>query len=150
MTTTYIKILQRPTSLSGHHVLLAEERMADAVRKETAKSAENAESHPSVGNLAETEISGLDFSEGNQFKAGNLLSKPPKPRAILTSREAVAIFRHSLPAEGSSSLEIGIIGSGKRLSAIAVARIYGVNEKTVRDIWTGRTWYLQLDLNISN
>ena len=57
--------------------------------------------------------------------------KLSKPRAILTETQAVRIFaiKHS-PA----SLSI------KCSSAAHVSRMYGVNEKTVRDIWKGRTW----------
>jgi hypothetical protein len=47
-----------------------------------------------------------------------------KPRAVLTKSQAITIFqlKHKLP------------------SATKVARSYGVSEKTVRDIWTARTW----------
>ena len=55
-----------------------------------------------------------------------------KPRAILTSEKAVEIFSRSLPSTGSSSAE--------KPHATSVAREYGISEKTVRDIWTGRTW----------
>jgi hypothetical protein len=46
-----------------------------------------------------------------------------KPRARLSEDQVLAIFQ----ARDSAS-------------ATRVAVIYGVNEKTVRDIWTGRTW----------
>ena len=66
----------------------------------------------------------------------DLVSRPlainSKPRAILTSEKAVEIFSRSVPPTGSSSAE--------RPHATSVAREYGVSEKTVRDIWTGRTW----------
>ena len=52
-----------------------------------------------------------------------------KPRAILTSKQAVAIFQQKL-----SSVK------GTAPCAAAVARVYGVSEKAVRDIWKGRTW----------
>jgi hypothetical protein len=47
-----------------------------------------------------------------------------KPRAVLTKSQAITIFelKH------------------KSSSATKVARSYGVSEKTVRDIWTARTW----------
>jgi hypothetical protein len=48
-----------------------------------------------------------------------------KPRARLTEAEVLTIFR----MRGTSSS-----------SASWIAKCYGVNEKTVRDIWTGRTW----------
>ena len=47
-----------------------------------------------------------------------------KPQARLTATEAVEIFRCK-EANRSST---------------AVSKIYGVNEKTIRDIWRGRTW----------
>jgi hypothetical protein len=50
--------------------------------------------------------------------------KPAKPRAILSEDEAIQIFKAKalLP------------------SAPELARAFQVTEKTVRDIWTGRTW----------
>jgi hypothetical protein len=47
-----------------------------------------------------------------------------KPRAVLTKSQAITIFqlKHRLS------------------SATKVARSYSVSEKTVRDIWTARTW----------
>jgi hypothetical protein len=50
----------------------------------------------------------------------------PKPRAVLTKDQVRYIFRLSLSRE--------------RPSASHVARLYRVSEKTVRDIWTARTW----------
>ena len=47
-----------------------------------------------------------------------------KPRARLTEAQVIAIFQ----AKASAS------------SATKVAVVYGVSEKAVRDIWTGRTW----------
>jgi hypothetical protein len=48
----------------------------------------------------------------------------PKPRAVLTKSQAITIFQLKLNVS----------------SATKIARSYGVSEKTVRDIWTGRTW----------
>ena len=71
-----------------------------------------------------------------QGEEPDLVSRPlalnSKPRAILTSEKAVEIFSRSLTSTVSSSAE--------RPHATSVAREYGVSEKTVRDIWTGRTW----------
>ena len=61
-----------------------------------------------------------------------------KSRAILSSEEAVEIFLLALPNEASEASSQA--GARTRPSAIVVAREYGVSEKTVRDIWTGRTW----------
>jgi hypothetical protein len=47
-----------------------------------------------------------------------------KPRAVLTKSQAINIFQLK----------------HKSLSATKVARSNGVSEKTVRDIWTARTW----------
>ena len=70
-------------------------------------------------------------SEQPDFVSRPLLPNS-KPRAILTSEKAVEIFSRSLPSTGSSSAE--------KPHATSVAREYGISEKTVRDIWTGRTW----------
>ena len=60
-----------------------------------------------------------------------------KPRAVLTSDDAIRIFRVSLPSDLSNN---GGYHGTKRPSAVSVAREYNVSEKTVRDVWTGRTW----------
>ena len=60
-------------------------------------------------------------------------SKIPKPRAILTAQQAVHIFE--LKQRMSTSNR-----GNRSLSAAGVARVFSVNEKTVRDIWKGRTW----------
>ena len=61
-----------------------------------------------------------------------------KTRTILTLEQAAAIFmtRNS----DRSSLKT----KGKWLSSTKVASAFGVSEKTVRDIWTGRTWFHEL------
>ena len=56
--------------------------------------------------------------------AGNQSSQKLKPQARLSQAQAVAIFQTR----------------ASHKSAAKVANSYGVNEKTVRDIWTGRTW----------
>ena len=56
-----------------------------------------------------------------------------KPRAILTQDQAVEIFMLKPPALDSKS----------RKSSHRVAQKYNVSEKTVRDIWTGRTWHAE-------
>ena len=48
-----------------------------------------------------------------------------KPRAVLDPRQARAIF--ASPHRNNNS-------------AYAVARLFGVSEKAIRDIWSGRTW----------
>ena len=51
-------------------------------------------------------------------------SCPAKPRAVLTKSEVIAIFQSKLTHS----------------PATKVARLYGVSEKAIRDIWTARTW----------
>jgi hypothetical protein len=57
--------------------------------------------------------------------------KIAKPRAILTNAQVITIYRHKL-----ASLQPG----SARPCASAIAGLYGISEKAVRDIWTGRTW----------
>jgi hypothetical protein len=56
--------------------------------------------------------------------------RPQKRRAILTEQQAVDIF------ECRSTNSISMVVS----SASFVANRYGINERTVRDIWKQRTW----------
>ena len=53
-----------------------------------------------------------------------------KPRAVLTSEQAVAIF---LQRPNQKISQAGLSSE--------VARFYHVSDKTVRDIWRARTWY---------
>jgi hypothetical protein len=55
------------------------------------------------------------------------LATPVKTRKVLTTQDALAIF------QTKSSIS----------SATKVASFYGVSEKAIRDIWTGRTWAAQ-------
>jgi hypothetical protein len=50
-----------------------------------------------------------------------------KPRARLSERHVITIFQAKSPKTSAST-------------AAKVARVYGVSEKAIRDIWTGRTW----------
>jgi hypothetical protein len=63
-----------------------------------------------------------------------------KPRAVLTKEQVIDIFKLSK-----------VSSSGKiRPSAVSVAKDFNVSEKTIRDIWCGRTWHeetLPLDTN---
>ena len=61
--------------------------------------------------------------DGQSYLKGN-------GRAILTDEQAQEIFRKK-PSPHSKGRE----------RAAALARMYGVSIKTVRDIWVGRTWY---------
>ena len=63
-----------------------------------------------------------------------------KPRAVLTKEQVIEIFRYTLVLSSSK----------KRPTASSVAKLFRVSEKTIRDIWTARTWHietLQLDPN---
>jgi hypothetical protein len=76
-------------------------------------------------------------------------TKPTRPRwnqPVLSVAHVIEIFALKPNADASHQ-------NSKRsnLSATTVARLYGVNEKTVRDIWTGRTWSkttMQLDASM--
>jgi hypothetical protein len=59
-----------------------------------------------------------------------------KTRAALTEEQAIEIFKVRLQNETTTC---------GRVKAVTVANMYGVNEKTVRDIWNGRTWKKQTD-----
>ena len=56
---------------------------------------------------------------------------------MLTDYDVINIFRRSLPLDEPETVEGRV---AKRPSAVAVAREYHISEKTVRDIWAGRTW----------
>jgi hypothetical protein len=56
--------------------------------------------------------------------------QPQKHRAILTAIQAIEIF--GLRSSSSMSMMVS--------SATFVAKRYGVNERTIRDIWKQRTW----------
>jgi hypothetical protein len=63
------------------------------------------------------------------------IRKSAKPRAILSQIEAVSIFKlKPLPRSDAK-------GATQPLSSATVARTFNVSEKTVRDIWKGRTWH---------
>ena len=63
-------------------------------------------------------------STGLTSQLASLVSIPSKPRAVLTKHEVVSIY---------------LIDKALR-SPSKVARYYGVSEKTIRDIWSRRTW----------
>ena len=56
-----------------------------------------------------------------------------KTRTILTEQQAISIFQIKLAAAQSKDK------SG--FEATAVAKIFGVSDKAIRDIWKGRTWF---------
>ena len=61
-----------------------------------------------------------------------------KTRSILTPSQAAEIFKIHLLDRSS------LRAKDKWLSSTKVASVFGVSEKTVRDIWTGRTWFHEL------
>mmetsp|Transcript_24696 Transcript_24696/g.65853 ORF Transcript_24696/g.65853 Transcript_24696/m.65853 type:complete len:145 (+) Transcript_24696:36-470(+) len=54
------------------------------------------------------------------------LDKPLKRRAVLTKQQVIEIFQMGAEADHDSALKVG--------------KQFGVNEKTIRDIWSGRSW----------
>lgn len=54
-----------------------------------------------------------------------------KPRAVLSKQQVIEIFLLSVVDSSDT----------KRHTASSVARKFSVNEKTIRDIWSGRTWH---------
>jgi hypothetical protein len=63
-----------------------------------------------------------------------MLSKFSRPRAILSEAQAIDIFKIKLAANTSMRA---------CPSPVQIAALFGVSEKTVRDIWKGRTWAKQ-------
>jgi hypothetical protein len=63
--------------------------------------------------------------------------KACKPRAVLTEGQAIEIFHVKLMNDRASSQTC-------RTSAAELAKKYRIGEKTVRDIWKGRTWFREL------
>ena len=59
-----------------------------------------------------------------------------KTRVILSEQKAIEIFQIKLDNDTRNVVE--------RRSAASVARLYGVTEKAIRDIWSGRTWFREL------
>jgi hypothetical protein len=57
-----------------------------------------------------------------------------KTRTILTLQQAIDIFAIKMGQLGSNTKR------SKYLTAAVVARSFGVSEKAIRDIWSGRTW----------
>ncbi len=60
-----------------------------------------------------------------------------KTRRVLNLQQALQIFEIKRSKQSS--------GKYGRQSAAGVSRSFGVSEKTVRDIWVGRTWEMHLD-----
>jgi hypothetical protein len=65
------------------------------------------------------------------FSEHKLNSRAAKPRAILNRDQAVEIFKLKPPASDLKTSKV----------CLTVASMYKVSEKTVRDIWSGRTWH---------
>ena len=70
-------------------------------------------------------------------KTGKLLSslQACRTHAILTEQQAVEIFRFKLTNESALSR------TQEQVKAKVLSRRYGVSDKTIRDIWKGRTWF---------
>jgi hypothetical protein len=54
-----------------------------------------------------------------------------RPRAILSKEQAIEIFR----------LKTNTGNQSMTATSIALANEYNVNPKTIRDIWSGRSWF---------
>jgi hypothetical protein len=122
--------LQCPSSLNFFSTTASQASHVASAFPRSANTIESAqqESHP---------------SQKRQLPQQDHLARCPKPRAVLTSRQAVDIFRLSLRADhmpAHHDRAQSSIYSIVRPSSSAVARQYGLSEKAVRDIWTGRTW----------
>ena len=63
-------------------------------------------------------------SSTSQRPSSSMKQAVLKPRALLNSDNAIAIFQLKKSHQ----------------TAVMVGRYYGVSEKAIRDIWTGRTW----------
>jgi hypothetical protein len=61
----------------------------------------------------------------------------PRKRAVLTTQQAAEIFNLQGPSLISHILSGGCIFSSR---SVAVAKMFGVSPKAVRDIWNKRTW----------
>ena len=80
-----------------------------------------------------------DTSSSNMLTARSLIDqslKACKTRAVLTEAQAVEIFLIKICND--------VVLKPSRQSAAGVARQFGVSDKAVRDIWTGRTWFREL------
>ena len=62
----------------------------------------------------------------------NACAKQKKSRSFLQEKQAVEIFQMKIENTSRNVRD--------RVSASAIGRVYGVSEKTVRDIWGARTW----------
>lgn len=56
-----------------------------------------------------------------------------KPRAVLTGEIARDVYRYKIE-------NMEAVASAVGRHACMLAGMYGVSEKTIRDIWTARTW----------
>ena len=59
--------------------------------------------------------------------------KSIKPHAVLTKDLAIEIYRYRI-----ENMEVVSFAVGRHASMLAAR--FGVSEKTIRDIWTARTW----------
>jgi hypothetical protein len=59
-----------------------------------------------------------------------------RTRVILSEQQAIKIYEVKLANDAPS------LPGSKNIRAAQLAVEYGVSDKTIRDIWRGRTWYL--------
>jgi hypothetical protein len=74
----------------------------------------------------------VDFRMPSSIPANQAASKNKKTNSLLLEQQAIKIFKLKMVNDSRCP--------GDKLSAAAVARMYGVSDKTIRDIWRGRTW----------
>eukprot|EP00292_Cryptomonas_paramecium_P013682 CAMPEP_0113664654 /NCGR_PEP_ID=MMETSP0038_2-20120614/1859_1 /TAXON_ID=2898 /ORGANISM="Cryptomonas paramecium" /LENGTH=223 /DNA_ID=CAMNT_0000579899 /DNA_START=11 /DNA_END=682 /DNA_ORIENTATION=+ /assembly_acc=CAM_ASM_000170 len=80
---------------------------------------------------AQTHVSGVQ--EHNSPTASQSNGRPGQPRAVLSKEQAIQIYLYRKAS--SASLDPYLLGN-----AAAVATIFRISPKTVRDIWNRRTW----------
>jgi hypothetical protein len=71
---------------------------------------------------------GVAYTIGHGNAGENQNQNVKRNRSYLMEKQAVEIF------------QLKMQNTGAMVTSTAVARAYGVSEKTVRDIWAGRTW----------
>jgi hypothetical protein len=82
-----------------------------------------------VFRFAQDQCKAMTNQQEHAITPSDFCSKP-HGRAILTDEQAQQIFRYKPAPEDKT-----------RKRAAALSKIYGVSVKTIRDIWSGRTWY---------
>jgi hypothetical protein len=75
----------------------------------------------------------------NVYKVSSFLDG----QQMLTKHEVIEIYQHKielLAKESSNGLPHVLLGKTIRGKSSPLARIYGVNSRTIRDVWNRHTW----------